>query len=72
MRTGNTECIGCNQPYLNCYQTCPRSPARGDRVLVNTVFSVSKKGGAHEEQRKFWNTDFLRDPGICARVSQDL
>lgn len=49
MRTGNTECIGCNQPYLNCYQTCPRSPARGDRVLVNTVFSVSKKGGAHEE-----------------------
>lgn len=46
MKTGKTECIGCTQPYLNCYQTCPNSPARSDDILLNTTISVSEKGGA--------------------------
>ena len=44
MKIGNTECIGCNQPYLNCYNTCPNSPARSDDVLLNTIITLSKKG----------------------------
>ena len=45
MKIGNTECSGCNKAYLNCYQTCPNSPARSDDVMLNTVFTVSEKGG---------------------------
>lgn len=45
MKTGNTECIGCTQPHLNCYNTCPNSPARSNDVLLNTIITVSEKGG---------------------------
>ena len=45
MKIGNTECKCCSQAYLNCYQTCPKSPARSDDVVLNTVFTVLVKGG---------------------------
>ena len=45
MITGNTECTYCNQAHLNCYETCPNSPARKDNVLLNTIFTVLEKGG---------------------------
>ena len=45
MKTGNTECKYCNQAYLNCYKTCPKSPARSDDVVLNAIFTVLEKGG---------------------------
>lgn len=41
METGCTKCFGCNQGYLNCYQTCPNSPARA-RAEITIVPQKSK------------------------------
>ena len=45
MKIGNTECNYCNQAYMNCYNTCPNSPARSNDILLNTIISVLEKGG---------------------------
>ena len=45
MKTGNTECAYCTQAYLNCYKTCPNSPARSDDVVLNSIFTIEEKGG---------------------------
>ena len=37
MQTGNTKCFGCNQGYLNCYQTCPNSPVRNNDVPLTQI-----------------------------------
>lgn len=37
MRTGDTKCFGCNQGYLNCYQTCPNSPARNNDISLTPI-----------------------------------
>ena len=37
MKTGGTKCFGCNQGYLNCYQTCPNSPARNNDILLTPI-----------------------------------
>ena len=44
MRTGDTKCFGCNMAYLNCYQTCPNSPARNNAVahIINHVESITE------------------------------
>ena len=42
MKTGNTECAYCAQAYLNCYQTCPNSPARSDDITLNMASVIEE------------------------------
>lgn len=53
MRTGDTKCYGCNMEHMNCYETCPNSPAkRGNISTILSTADVVPRSEYEELQKK--------------------
>lgn len=71
MKTTNTECKYCNQAYMNCYQTCPKSPARSDDVVPRVELDAMR-GAANSYKMHYENVKSEVALDLLSELKKDI